>query len=100
MAAAISIALSSGYVLSLTPALHGRSKHFCGLQDSPLNNHKKCIRRLFIIPNNVWFTAGSFHFIKRPQFLSMSFQLCSHFGPFKNLYGDSCFSQNGLSMLE
>src|SRR5262249_24350692 len=30
--------------LSLIPALHGRSKDFCGLWGSPLNNQKKCIR--------------------------------------------------------
>jgi predicted permease len=30
-------------LVSVIPALHGRSRNFCGLSDFPPNNHKKCI---------------------------------------------------------
>jgi hypothetical protein len=35
------------YVLSLTPALRDRNKHFCSLKDVPLNNQKDVFARLF-----------------------------------------------------
>ena len=33
--------------------------------------------------NNIRFTASSFHFIERPQFFSISFQLGLYVGPLK-----------------
>jgi hypothetical protein len=49
-------------VLSLTPGLHGRNKHF-GLWGFPLNNHKNEFARVFIMTDNIQFSAGLFHFM-------------------------------------
>jgi molybdopterin converting factor small subunit len=37
------------YFLSWTPALYGRSTHFCGLWGFPLNNQKNVFARVFIM---------------------------------------------------
>src|SRR5688572_3978042 len=63
------------YVLFSIPALPGRNKHWCGLWDFPLSNQKNVFTRLFIVPDHIRFTAGSFHFIERPEFLGIGFQL-------------------------
>src|SRR5215470_17982779 len=85
--------------LSLIPALHGRSKDFCGLWGSPPNNHKKCIRRFFYRdrqhPAHRQFSP--FHgvttvFQHWPPALLVLW-------PIPHLCGGSCFSRNASSML-
>ena len=44
---------------------------------------KDVLARPFILSDNIRFTASSFHFIERPQFFSIRFQLCLYLSPLK-----------------
>src|SRR5262245_29410296 len=44
---------------------------------------KNVFARVFVMTNHVRFTSSSFHFIERPQFFSIGFQLCLDFSPFQ-----------------
>jgi len=50
--------------------------------------------------NNIRLTASPFHFIERPQFFSISFQLCLHFSPFKALMAVHVFLKAGFQRSE
>ena len=50
--------------------------------------------------NNIRFTAGSFHFIERPQFFGIGFQLCLHFSPFKTFMAVHVFLKTGFQCSE
>jgi len=50
--------------------------------------------------NNIRFTASSFHFIERPQFFSISFQLCLYFSPFKTFMAVHVFLKTGFQCSE
>jgi len=46
--------------------------------------------------NNIRFAAGSFHFIERPQFFRIRFQLCLNFKPFKTFMAVRVFLKTGF----
>jgi len=50
--------------------------------------------------NNIRFTASSFHFIERPQFFSISFQLGLYFSPFKTFMSVHVFLKTGFQCSE
>lgn len=46
--------------------------------------------------NDIRFAADSFHFIERPQFSTISFQLCLYRAPFKTCMAVYVFLKTGL----
>src|SRR3990172_13088545 len=50
--------------------------------------------------NNIRFTTGSLHFIERPQFFSISFQLCLYFSPFETFMAVHVFLKTGFQCSE
>src|SRR5215203_7398235 len=87
------------YVPSWTPALRGRNKHFCVLSDFPPNSHKKYIRPSFYQTRLHPVHRRCFPFHAATTVFQYSFPALLVFQPIRVIYGGSCFSQNGLSML-
>src|SRR6266849_3262598 len=50
--------------------------------------------------NNIRFTTGSFHFIERPQFFSIGFQLCLYLSPGKTFISVHVFLKTGFQCSE
>src|SRR5271169_1997257 len=86
------------YFPSLNPALHGRSKDFCGLSDFPLNSHKRCTR-----PSSCCDQQRPVHRQFVPFHSATTVFQHSHpawpvLRPTPDLDGGSSFSRSGLSM--
>src|SRR3954471_13333164 len=85
------------YFLSLSPALHGRSKDFGGLSGFPLNNHRKCIRPSFDRDQQRLAHRPFFPFHSTTTAFQHSLPAWLVLSPIQDLYGGSCFSQSGLA---
>lgn len=50
--------------------------------------------------DNIGFTASFFHFMERPQFVSIRFQLCLYFGPLETFMAVHVFLKTGFQCSE
>ena len=50
--------------------------------------------------NDIRFTAGSFHFIQRPELRGMGFELCQNFNPFQTMTAIHVFVKTGFQRSE
>ncbi len=57
---------------------------------------KNVFARLLVVANNVGFTTGSFHFVQRPQFVSVPLKLGVYFRPLKTWMAVHVFLKAGF----